>query len=548
MELLKPKRKYQFSLAQRAKIEARQQLREKIKKAEKASNKAKKARQKAKEYKEKIQKADELIKKGGTVTEDFVQKLPKSVRETLDDNTEVIFMPNDGPQTQFLAASEKEVLYGGAAGGGKSFALLVDLLRNAHNPNHRALLLRRTLAELTELIDSSRKLYTKAFPGAVFKESKSTWVFPSGATALFSYVDKDSDVTRYQGQAFTWIGIDELGHYPTPYVWNYLRSRLRSTDRTIDTYMRASSNPGGVGGWWIKKMFVDPAPSGSPFHARDIDSGQILRYGRNHPMANEPLFQRKFIPARLTDNPYLAESGEYEAMLLSLPEVERKRLLDGDWDVAEGAAFPEFNKMIHVIDPFELPNNWIRIRAADYGYSSPSCVLWGAIDWDGNIIIYRELYQSGLTGEQLARSIVNLEDYDPPMHTSVLDASCWSKMGVGPSIADSIIREGVRFVPSNRDRIGGKVELHRRLAINEKTGEPTLKIFSNCTNLIRTLPSLPYAKNNAEDVDTKADDHAYDALRYMVMTRQTSSRRSSTHSFNRIKQETFEPVDRVFGY
>ena len=119
------------------------------------------------------------------------------------------------------------------------------------------MLLRRTLAELTELIDKSKQVYPRAFPGAKFKESVKTWVFPSGATALFSYVDQDDDVYRYQGMAFSWIGIDELGHYPSPFVWNYLRSRLRTTDPEIETYMRATANPGGMGGWWIKKMFID---------------------------------------------------------------------------------------------------------------------------------------------------------------------------------------------------------------------------------------------------------------------------------------------------
>jgi len=218
-------------------------VRKRIKAAKNVERKAKKRLDQLNDKQANIKHANTLLKKGGLAVEENVKKLPKSVRAALHNDTQILFNPNAGPQTDFLAAPEKEVLYGGAAGGGKSFAMLMDLLRYAHNGNHRALLLRRTLAELTELIDQSRKIYPQAFPGAIFREAKSTWSFPSGATAFFSYVDKDTDVTRYQGQAFTWIGIDELGHYPTPYVWNYLRSRLRTTDSTIDTYMRASANP-----------------------------------------------------------------------------------------------------------------------------------------------------------------------------------------------------------------------------------------------------------------------------------------------------------------
>ena len=542
---LKPgeKGRYNISRAEQKKREIQRELKAAKKKQNRVVNKLKKLNNQVSSQKQ----GQSLAGSGGATTKEFVESLPKEVRESIKDNTEVIFTPNKGPQVDFLAAPEKEVLYGGAAGGGKSFAMLVDLLRYAGNGNHRALLLRRTLSELTELVDQSRKLYPKAFPGAIFRESKNTWSFPSGATALFSYVDKDTDVTRYQGQSFTWIGIDELGQYPTPYVWNYLRSRLRTTDPNIETYMRASANPGGIGGWWIKKMFIDPAVPNDPYWATDIDTKKILRYGPNHPLhANKPLYQRRFIPARLTDNPYLMESGEYEAMLLSLPEVERRRLLEGDWDVADGAAFSEFERHKHVVDPFEIPYNWPRLRAADYGYAAPSCVLWGAVDWDGTIWIYRELYASGFTGERLAQTINALEENDPLMQISVLDGACWSKHGTGPSIAESLIRNGVRFVPADKHRLAGKIELHRRLAINERTEEPKLKMFSTCTNLVRTLPTLPLSKTNSEDVDTKAEDHAYDALRYMCMTRPTGLPQHNL--FNQIKKETFQPADSVFGY
>ncbi len=542
---LKPgeKGRYNVSRVRKKKQEVQRKLRDAKKQQETLEKKVAKLQQ----TKTKQVNGQKIASSGGATTQEFIESLPKDIRESIQENTEVVFRPNVGPQVDFLAAPEKEVLYGGAAGGGKSFAMLVDLLRYASNGNHRALLLRRTLAELTELIDQSRKLYPKAFPGAVFRESKNTWSFPSGATALFSYVDKDNDVTRYQGQSFTWIGVDELGQYPTPYVWNYLRSRLRTTDPEIQTYMRASANPGGVGGWWLKKMFVDPAVPNDSFWATDIDSGNILRYGPNHPInADQPLYQRRFIPARLTDNPFLMESGEYEAMLLSLPEVERRRLLEGDWDVADGAAFSEFDRSKHVVEPFEVPYNWPRLRAADYGYSSPSCVLWGAVDWDGNIWIYRELYDKGYTGETLARIVNALEEHDPLMQISVLDGACWSKHGTGPSIAETMIRNGTRWIPADKNRIPGKIELHRRLAVDERTDEPKLKIFSTCTNLIRTLPTIPLSKTNSEDVDTKADDHAYDALRYMCMTRPTGLPQNSI--FNQIKKDSFQPADSVFGY
>lgn len=489
------------------------------------------------------------VKKGSTVVDmGIVEELPAPVAELVEDQ-EVVFRPNPGPQEEFLSSPEQDVLYGGAAGGGKSFALLADPLRYCHNPNMRGLLLRRTLDELTELIDKSRQLYPKAFPGAKFRDSKSTWHFPSGATIWFSYLDRDQDVTRYQGQAFNWIGIDEITQYPTPYVWDYLRSRLRSTDPELqkNLSMRCTANPGGVGGWWVKKMYIDASEPGERFPAADLDTGRPFVWPEGHEKAGKPLFYRKFVPARLTDNPFLMADGQYEAMLRSLPEVERKRLLEGDWDVAEGAAFPEFSRHVHTVDPFELPTNWPRIRAADYGYSSPSCVLWGAVDWDNNIWVYRELYVRHHTAEQLAEKIMELEQFDPAPHYSVLDSSCWNRTGHGPSIAENMIRAGVRWTPSDRNRLAGKMEIHKMLAKSPMTDEPRLKLFHTCQNTIRQLAGIPLAKNGSEDVDTKAEDHAYDALRYMLMTR-TSGYVSIHKQLQGIKDQTFQAFDNTFGY
>ena len=181
---------------------------------EKLEQKLNNARQSFKKQKETIQKLDKTVE--GPVTEDELDNLPKAVQENLDNHT-VLFHANEGPQTDFLAAGEKDVLYGGAAGGGKSFAMIVDPLRYCHKKAHRALILRRSMPELREMIDKSRELYPQAFPGAKFREVEKLWNFPSGAKVEFGFLERDADVYRYQGQAYSWIGFDEITHLPTEF-------------------------------------------------------------------------------------------------------------------------------------------------------------------------------------------------------------------------------------------------------------------------------------------------------------------------------------------
>ena len=332
-----------------------------------------------------------------TEDNDIAEKATESLPETYSVQEEpsqtVLFEPNPGPQTNFLAAPEREVLYGGAAGGGKTYSLIVDPLRYCNNSNMNALILRRTNDELREIIHKSQEMYPKAFPGAKWMEKKSQWTFPSGARIWMTYLEQEKDVLRYQGQAFTYIGFDELTQYPTPYAWDYLRSRLRTADPSLPVYMRGTTNPGGPGHQWVKKMFIDPAPANKSFWATDITTGEVLKYPKHHSKADQPLFKRRFIPAKLTDNPFLYEQGDYEAMLLSLPETQRRQLLEGSWDVAEGAAFSEFDRKYHVTDVFTIPDNWRKFRACDYGYSSYSAVLWFAVDpATEQLVVYREMY------------------------------------------------------------------------------------------------------------------------------------------------------------
>jgi hypothetical protein len=474
---------------------------------------------------------------------------PKPAQIDTKKAREVIFKPNDGPQTAFLSADEQEVLYGGAAGGGKSYAMLADPVRYLNNEHAKMLLVRKSTEELRELVSVSKVLYPKAIPGIRFLERDKTWIAPSGASLWMSYLDADDDVTRYQGQAYNWIGFDELTQWGSPFAWNYMRSRLRTTKASgLKLYQRATTNPGGAGHSWVKKAFIDPAKPNKAFWAIDPETGETLSWPANHARAGEPLFQRRFIPATLYDNPYLAEDGMYEANLMSMPEHQRKQLLDGNWDVAEGAAFSEFNRKIHTIEPFDIPSSWPRFRAADYGYSSYSGIVWFAIAPSGQLIVYRELYVSKVLAEDLADQILEAEEGEK-MRYGVLDSSLWHKRGdTGPSIAERMILKGCRWRPADRSRgsrIAGKNEIHRRLQVDEYTGEPRMVIFHTCRNLISQLPSIPLSKTNPEDVDTHSEDHLYDALRYGVMSRPSTGMFDTNTNYSNYDAQI---ADSKFGY
>jgi hypothetical protein len=467
-----------------------------------------------------------------------------------EDSLNIVFKPNAGPQMDFLAAGEREVLYGGSAGGGKSYAMLADPLRYMGHPSFSGLLLRHTTEELRELVWKSQEIYPKIWPGIKWSERKMQWVAPSGARLWMSYLDRDDDVLRYQGLAFSWIGFDELTQWHKPFAWNYMRSRLRTAASDLPIYMRATTNPGGPGHGWVKKMFIDPAAYGKAFDATDIETGEVLKYPAGHSKAGNALFKRRFIPARLSDNPYLSREGDYEAMLLSLPEQQRRQLLDGDWDIKEGAAFTEFNRDIHVVEPFNIPNNWVKFRACDYGYGSYSAVLWFAVSPSEQLIVYRELYVSKVLATDLADMINELEAGDGGMRYGVLDSSLWHKRGdTGPSLAEQMIMKGCRFRPSDRSkgsRVSGKNEIHRRLQIDEYTEEPRIVFFNNCTHMVSQLPAIPLDKKNPEDVDTRAEDHLYDALRYGIMSRPRFS--IFDYDPNGRPSSSMPVADSTFGY
>jgi hypothetical protein len=519
-------RGYTYHSQTKAKMDAKKSVREKNKKL-------KAAQAKVDNYKKSITKTKKTLNKlegkdASNVIEDVELKLvPPSLATEAQE--EVIFKANEGPQENFLAAGETDVLYGGAAGGGKSYAMLVDPLRYAHRSAHRGLILRRSMPELRELIDKSRELYPKAFQGCKYREVEKLWTFPSGAKIEFGFLERDADVYRYQGQAYSWIGFDEITHLPTEFAWNYLASRLRTTDPDIVPYMRCTANPGGVGATWVKKRYIDPIPPNESFEGADG-------------------LTRKFIPARLQDNPFLASDGRYERMLKALPPTQRQQLLEGNWDVSEGAAFTEFTPVLHVVTPFEIPINWERVKGIDYGYASESACVWGTIDpEDGTLIIYRELYKKGLLGTELAEMLTNMEVEDPFSVAGVLDTACWSRTGTTcPTVGETLLRAGHKLRRADKNRVQGKIQIHEYLKVTQ-SGRPRLQIFNTCPNLIRELQSIPLDKSNPEDVNTHAPDHAYDALRYLIMSRpRINDPLSQMRQIQR--EQVFRPVDSTFGY
>jgi hypothetical protein len=498
--------KYRYSKKQKAQIAARRSVKEKQKRIEVLDKKLKSAKATLNQQTKVQSKLDEPLEAstdtGKVLTEDELDLLAPNTKKVIEDK--VIFRPNDGPQTDFLAAPETDVLYGGAAGGGKSYAMLVDPLRFAHRAAHRALILRRSMPELRELIDKSRELYPKAFPGCKFREVEKIWTFPSGAKLEFGFLERDADVYRYQGQAYSW-------------------------DPEITPYMRCTANPGGAGATWVKKRYVNPSEPNESFTGHDG-------------------LTRRFIPARLEDNPYLSLDGRYEQMLKALPAVQRKQLLEGNWDVTEGAAFTEFDVMEHVITPFEIPVGWERVKGIDYGYASESACVWGTVDpSDGTLIIYRELYRKGLTGVDLAQMITNMELTDPYSVPGVLDTAAWNRTGTtGPTVGETLQRAGHKLRRADKNRIQGKIQIHEYLRV-QPSGRPKIQIFNSCPNLIRELQSLPLDKSNPEDVNTNAPDHAYDALRYLIMSRPKVNDIFSQFRNMRMEQ-AYTPVDSEFGY
>ena len=433
-----------------------------------------------------------------------------------------------------------ELLYGGAAGGGKSrFARMEALAFACQVPGSATLILRRSFPDLNRaggMIPMLRLEVPRQL--ATYHTSDRIWTLRNGSTIELGYLNSDADVSNYQGAEYQLIIVDE-GTQQTEFRYRYLLSRLRASGELAEAMMRAglrpraivTANPGGIGHAWVKARWIDPAPPEQAWKPapslEDPDPGT-----------------RCFIPAKVTDNTAIDEG--YIKKLNSLPDDERRALRDGDWDVYSGQRFRGFRRAVHVIDPEELPlglGGIIRAVGVDYGLDAPYAALWGAKLADGLVVVYREDYAAGLTPDEQAARILDLEvpgerDDMRPVPVA-LDPSTWarnphvSRTTTGPailvagdtdddapppgSIADAYRKRlGSAVVKARNDRLAGVALVADKLRVRPD-GLPRILIYSTCRNLIRTLPALPRDQRRPEDVDTTAEDHAYDALRYLLM-------------------------------
>ena len=403
-------------------------------------------------------------------------------------------------QMAFLKADADEVLFGGAAGGGKSHAQVLDALVYAlRYPGSKQLILRRTFPELDKsLIRLARELY----PAGMYEynATKHGMRFLNGSLLDFGYCDNQSDVYKYQSAEYDVIRFDELTHF-TEEMYIYLISRCRGVNG-YPKQIKSTTNPGGVGHAFVKARFVDAMPA-----------GELYR---------DDLGTRLYIPARVTDNVFLmAQDPGYIKRLERLNENDKRALLHGDWDVFEGQYFTEFDRRVHVVAPFPIPAHWKKYFAMDYGLD----MLAGyfiAVDPQGKAYVFRELYQSNLIVSQaidliLAQGIAVDAYIAPP--------DLWNrKSDTGRSTAELFALRGIPLVRADNDRVQGWLDLREYLRVRtDEQGRRTanLLVFDTCVNLIRTLPAVQYDRNNRNDVANTPHEltHAPDAIRYFVAAR-----------------------------
>jgi terminase large subunit-like protein len=448
---------------------------------------------------------------------------------------QLVWEPQEGPQTALLTCPCFEVFFGGARGGGKTDGMLGEFANHAdlYGDNAIGLMVRRTRTELVETIERSKQLFSPL--GAKFHEQDKMWRFPNGARLRFAYLERDSDADAYQGHSYSRVYVEEAGTFPSERPILKLMATLRS-GAGVPVGIRLTGNPGGPGQQWVKARYIDPQPTGWKVQQREF----------KNPFTGEQVSRDwVFIPSRVTDNAYLG--GEYIAGLQMVGSAQLvKAWLEGDWNVVEGAFFDNWRQDKHVVAPFNIPDTWLRFRSMDWGSASPFSIGWWAVVQDdylvsgrvggsdsdtgrilprGCLVRYREWYGAEspgkglkLSNSELADGIISREQKDPKLSYGVIDPACFAEQG-GPSIAEQIntLLTDKKLVPfheadnkriAQRGAMSGWDQMRGRLHGDDQ-GRPMIVTFDTCRDSIRTIPVLQHDPDKPEDLDTEAEDHCF---------------------------------------
>ena len=441
-------------------------------------------------------------------------------------------------QKLFLTATEKNICFGGARGGGKSWAVRVKaVLLCAQYPGIKCMIVRRTYPELREnhILPLCKMLHVGDKNGfATYNDQKKDINFVNGSRIIFKNLDHERDQLKFQGTEADVIFVDEATQQSEGNM-NAIRACLRGVNN-FPHRIYYTCNPGGEGHGWVKRLFID----------RKFNEGE-------HPE------EYVFIQSLVTDNPALLKQDPgYLDRLKSLPPRQRDAWLYGNWEIFEGQFFEDFRiepdmiaaenagctldkeelrrqgRWVHVIDPIDLEHgaarSWKIYRSYDFGYGKPFSCAWWAVDHDGVLYRIMELYgckkdepNEGLkwSPDTQAKEIAKIEREHPWLRgkqiTGVADPAIWEASS-GVSVAETMAKHGVYFTPGDHERIAGWMQLHYRFQFDEE-GYPRIYIFSNCKGFIRTIPLMMYDEHKPEDLDTDLEDHVADEARYMCMMR-----------------------------
>lgn len=427
-------------------------------------------------------------------------------------------IPNE-QQKKFFKSHTLHTLYGGARGGGKTWASRRKAVLLCINyKNVKGLVLRETYKELRN--NYIRPLQAELFGYATYKDSEKAFFFPNGSILELGYCACDSDMTSYQGSEYDFIIFEEATNFAEQWVTT-ICSSLRTTREDFRPRVYYTANPGGRSHAYFKRLFID----------------------RNF-KENEDPDDYLFIPATVHDNAVLMKAmPQYIKQLEALPEAIRRAHLYGDWDIFEGAFFAEFRSTpkpykeafnTHVCEPFDIPPSWHIYRSFDWGYSKPFSCDWWAVDYDGRAFLILQLYgcmtdshgaplpDTGVkwTADRVFSEIAKMEREHKALRgkliTGVADPAIWAEDG-GDAIIASADKHQVFFSKADHTRLPGWMQVRYRLAF-DRDGRPMVYFFSTCKHAIRTLPLLQYSDTNPEDLNTKQEDHFADSFRYFCMS------------------------------